>query len=224
MKTNSPPSALPRLILIVLIIFLPKLVSAQGTLYVSSFATESRYGGPQVANDSWIAEQIETGDNANGYVLDSVELLLDTEGPGSGFAVSIYSDVNNLPSTDLGNLSGNSDPSSGYNIYSASGLSLAASTEYFIVVTAATPGENSPFSWIGGPSLSATGSDQWMIGGLNLVSSDQGSAWTSFDSGHDMQMAIYATEVPEPSPWILCLLGGGLAFYFQKHKQRLTEM
>jgi hypothetical protein len=208
MKPKTRTSITRGLLFVALILFLPTLLNAQGTLYVSSIQSMGRFGGMDVGNDAWIAEQIESGNNSSGYVLNSVELAIGGAGPeAGGLSLSVYSDVNNLPSTDLGNLTGPSDPTGGFYTYSASGLMLSPSTEYFIVAIAAT----SSFEWVEGNSSSVTGTDQWTIGGGNLVSANQGLTWTSFDSGFDMQMAIYATPVPEPPPWILGTLGGGIA-------------
>ena len=60
-------------------------------------------------------------------------------GNPSGFNVSLYSSLSGEPYNNLGNLVG-SDPSvGGIFTYTANGLTLSPSTDYFIVLTAATP-------------------------------------------------------------------------------------
>jgi hypothetical protein len=203
------------------VLLVAQVAQAQGTLYVSNIVRLRSGGDALIASNSWIAELIDTGNDSSGYILDSIQLDQGTPNPG-GINVSIYTDVNNVLSSDLGNLGSPSTSSPGIYTYGASGLALAASTEYFVVATV-TPPAGTSSSWEAGTGSSASGSDQWMIGGLNLQSTDQGSDWTPFLNGTDLQMAIYATAVPEPSTWALCLLGGGFAFYVLARKRPVPQ-
>jgi hypothetical protein len=200
-------------------------VQAQGTLYLSNLS-ESRPGYYDINSESWVAQGFETGVDSAGYVLDSA--LVGITGAGqlanlNGLNVSIYSALNGSPYLDLGALSGPGNPaSSGPYSFTASGITLSPSTQYFIVATATTPPAQNIYSWIFNVAdLPYTSVDQWAIGPNE--DSANGATWSGAP-GYGFEMEIYATAVPEPSTWVLCLLGGGFAFYFHKRKQRLTEM
>jgi len=211
-------------VLLIVALLIDQPAHAQGTLYVSNFGPGID-GGYALGNNLWLAQGFETGPDAGGYVLNSVQLdMASATGNPSGFTLSIYSaGLNGSPSADLGILSGSANPSSsGVYTYTTSGLMLAPSTDYFIVATSATPTTQGYYMWVEdlfGAGYSSV--DEWLI--LSVAGSSNGSAWTGLRAW-GFETAIYATDVPEPSTWILCLLGSGLAFYFHKHKQRLTEV
>jgi hypothetical protein len=201
------------IILLTVGLLLPLMVQAQGTLYVSNLG-QTPTGSAAIGSDSWIAQQFYTGTNADGYVLNSVQLLMDAaSGSPSGFTVSIYSfnNSNYGPGSNLGSLSGSDPAAGGVFTYTASGLTLSPSTAYFIVQTSAMPVAQGAYVWSAANGANGTeGSDLWAIDGSYASSSD-GSSWTVYDGrGEDVfQMAIYATAVPEPTT--LALAGLGLA-------------
>src|SRR5438046_149607 len=87
--------------------------TAQGTIFLSNLG-QAPVGNGAVGIDSWLAQPFGTGTNATGYVLNSVQLLMNPGvGSPSGFTAAIYSSPgNDPPVTLLGSLAG-SDPAAG---------------------------------------------------------------------------------------------------------------
>jgi hypothetical protein len=191
----------------------PQTAWSQGTLtYLSSLGQPS-FGSAAVGSDSWVAGFFATGNNAGGYALDSVQLAMTpASGAPNGFEVMLYSVVGlsgPFPGSSLGTLSGSSDPETGgLYTYTASGLMLSPSTQYYIVVTAGTSVANGAYAW------SVANSPPDAIGGWSgdnfLLTSSDGSSW-NITTG-DPQFALTATAVPEPGT--IALLGlSGLLFF-----------
>lgn len=124
----------------------------------------------------------------------------------------LYSFVGGLPGQNLGSLAGLNPSSGGVFTYTASGLMLSSLTQYFIVVTASTPVAGGFYNWSFENSGSAYSIDRW-ISGFSYLSAD-GANWT-IDS-HNVQFAIYATPIPEPSSTCLILIGSGVLFYARR--------
>ncbi len=187
-------------------LLLPLMAQAQGTLYVSNLG-QTPTGSASIGSDAWIAQSIITGTDSSGYILNSIQLLMNTaSGNPSGFNVSLYSSLSGEPYNNLGNLVG-SDPSvGGIFTYTANGLTLSPSTDYFIVLTAATPVAEGAYDWSAANSF--TESNQWQLNDAYFSSPD-GSGWTGHARGDVFQLAINATVVPEPAT--LTLAGLGLA-------------
>lgn len=195
-------------------LLLPQFVQAQGTLYVSNLG-QTPTGSAAIGSDSWIAQTFETGTNAGGYVLNSVQLLTGAaSGTPSGFNVSIYTSstgsLSGQPSNNLGNLIGSDPWSGGMFTYTASELTLSPSTVYYVVATTATPVAQGAYFWSGANALSGDtpGSSGWIIFDA-YYSSANGSSWNFNARVNVPQLGIYATAVPEPST--LALVGLGLA-------------
>jgi hypothetical protein len=204
-----------------IVLFVCRTVRSQGTLYVSTLG-ETPTGNMEIGNDSWIAQAFYTfATDPNTYDLNAIQLLLDpASGSPSGLTVSIYNSNNNAPETDLGalTLNGSINPSVGGTFsYTASGITISPGTTYFVVLTAATPTAEGAYEW----SASRTGasSGNWNITDV-YYSSVNGSSWTQTTRQDIFQMAIYATPIPESSPWSLALLGGGILFLFGTLNQR----
>jgi len=193
-------------------LFAPRLTAAQGSLYVSNLGQTSS-GSASIGSDSWLAQMFETGTNPEGYILNSVQLLMDaSSGSPSGFAISIYSSVIPAidlgPNNNLGSLNGLDPSAGGIFTYAASGLMLAPSTWYNVVVTAATPVAQETYNW----SLENTpppiiGLEHWVVPGVTWTSTN-GSNWNRKRLDR-FQLGIYATAVPEPAT--VALAGLGLA-------------
>jgi hypothetical protein len=204
--------AIPALALAVLS---PPIAEAQGTLYFSNLGQTSS-GSASVGSDSWLAGSFETGTNADGYLLDSVELALaDASGSPSNFTVMVYnlrSIAGVTPGSSLGTLNGSLDPvTAGVYTYSpASSLTLLPNTMYFIVTTAGTAVANGAYEWSFTSTAINGGSGGW-VGTANLQSSSTGvfPYWQQLP-GEYAQFAIYATPIPEPSTLGLLVLGGFL--------------
>jgi len=189
-------------------LFAPRLTAAQGSLYVSNLGWTST-GSAAIGSDSWIAQSIITGTNSSGYVLNSVQLLMNAaSGSPSGFNVSIYSSLSGLPYNNLGTLVGSDPAAGGLFTFTASDLDLSPSTFYFVVVTAATPVAQGAYIWSGENGPDSIGNQQWAIPD-SYKSSPDGSSWTGHIRLNVPQLGIYATAVPEPAT--VALAGLGLA-------------
>lgn len=166
---------------------------AQGNLYLSNLGEPSYDGGP--FNDGETVDPFQslsagfvTGVNSGGYVLDSVQVLMGgTElGPGS-FNISIYNDNNGQSGTSLGQLTGSPTPYiAGTYAYISSGISLSASTSYWIVMSTTI---SQSYIWEDTISPNYESSDGW---------SDIASP-----SGQQLKFAVSAISVPESSAWAL---------------------
>jgi hypothetical protein len=190
-------------------LLLPPMGQAQGTLYVSNLGLTPNTSA-SIGNDAWIAQSIITGIDSSGYILNSVQLLMD-EGSGSpsGFNVSIYSFSGSDPQNNLGSLTGSDPMAGGLFTYATSGIMLSPSTVYFVVLTAATPVSQGAYDWSAlAEGGSALGINQWIIND-SYYSSANGSSWTGHNRYDTFQLAIYATAVPEPAT--LSLAGMSLA-------------
>jgi hypothetical protein len=189
-------------------LFAPSFSQAQGTLYVSNLG-QAPAGSATVGSDSWLAQGFITGTNAGGYVLNSVQLLMDAaSGSPSGFNVSIYNVSGGNPQNNLGSLTG-SDPSvGGLFTYTASSITLSPSRLYFVVVTAATPVATGAYDW------SATVGQEVGPWGLHgYYNSSDGLNW-DISRSQSFQLGIYATAVPEPAMYALAGLGlAALSFW-----------
>jgi hypothetical protein len=200
---------------------------AQGTTYLSSLSPTATSSLP-VGSDYWLAAGFFTGTNADGYVLDSVQLALaDGSGSPSGFTAMIYAQNHIipgavLPGSSLGTLNGSLNPvTSGIYTYTpASSLALSPSTPYFIVLTAGTTVANGAYWW--NQSAFPPGSTGvWGADNAVLHSSDGISDWFSdpypYPYSGLAQFSITATAVPEPRVLSLFALGG-LCFLWRRRR------
>jgi PEP-CTERM motif len=195
-------------------------LQAQGTLYVSNLG-QTPIGNTAIGSDSWVAQDFFTGTNSDGYVLNSVQLLMDaSSGNPDGFTISIYSYDNTSmsPGSKLGSLTGLDPSVGGIFTYTAPGITLLPGL-YLVVVTADTPVAQGAYNWSSGPGAGQggdiRGDDGWDIGHLYYTSPD-GLNW-NYSREQYFQMAIYATPIPEPSTLSLLFLGSGILIYFRKH-------
>jgi hypothetical protein len=197
-----------------------QIIQAQGTTYLSNLGQASD-GNLAVGSDSWIAGGISTGNNADGYSLDSVQLTMtDASGNPSGFTAMIYgaADIHGgiFPASSLRTLGGSLNPATGgiFTYTPVSSLTLAPNTDYFIVLTAGTAGA---YEWSFTHSSVFNPGDAWVLS-ISLGSSD-GSNW-NFMSGDFAQFALNATAVPEPSSSWLLLLCSGIFIYARRASHR----
>ena len=116
----------------------PQILQAQGTLYFSSL-NQTSTGSEIVGSDSWLAAGIYTGNNADGYMLNSVQLgMMNDSGNPSGFTVMIYAQANNpavsFPGNSLGMLSGSSNPSTSGTYLYTDDSNIILSQPHFILL------------------------------------------------------------------------------------------
>jgi hypothetical protein len=206
------------------LLFISQLAQAQGTIYVSSLS-ETSTGSAAVGSDSWFATLFITGNNADGYLLDSVQLAMaDATGNPSGFTVMLYSAIANtavFPGSSLGTLNGSLSPvTAGTYIYTPdTDIVLLPNMNYFIVLTAGTTVANGAYEWsVTSTSSPGYNSYHWASGVTPLTPSSNGSigSWNHYISDTYGQFAITATAVPELSPSWLFLFGGGILFYARR--------
>ncbi|MGB8369561.1 MAG: choice-of-anchor R domain-containing protein [Limisphaerales bacterium] len=209
-----------RKIILTLVLLLPLMAQAQGTLYVSNLG-QAPNGSVAVASDSWVAELFRTGTDSGGYDLNSVQLLMDAAlGSPNAFTVLLYSNNSNFePGSSLGSLTG-SDPAGGGNFtYTASSITLLPSTFYWIVITSTTPLASGSYYWSLADTFNYSSSNGWGIGSYDK--SSDGSSWVS-NRSNPLQFAVDASTIPEPST--LALAGLGLAcLSFWRRRQCLTS-
>jgi hypothetical protein len=194
----------------------PRIVEAQATTYVSNLAQTST-GSLVVGSNSWMASLFTTGNNAVGYVLNSIQLGMTDP---SGFTVMLYSEVGitgAFPGSSLDTLDGSLNPVTGgiFTYTPASTLTLSPATFYFIVLTAGTAIASGAYDWSLTIPNSYNPSGGWSAGGV--AKSSDGSHWLL--SSGSPQFAINATPIPEPE--VLGLFGlGGLAFLWHRRKAK----
>ncbi|MGO9587282.1 MAG: choice-of-anchor R domain-containing protein [Limisphaerales bacterium] len=164
--------------------------------------------GPQFGVSSYnLSESVPFTTDNNMYTVDSVELVISRLfGNTSDLTLSLYSDAGGTPGSSLGTFSNPANITQGGALFTATGLTLAPDTTYWII---AAPGvsEKSDFEWWN--SL-ATG-----ISGFSQFDSNA-NAWGSWSVSavdNSPSFVVYGSPVPEPSA--LALFGfGAFAFGF----------
>lgn len=184
-------------------------LTLQAALTVSNLS-ETTDGYPYAVNSSLFWASSFTTDS-QAYNLDSIQLSIrSAESPSGGLQLSVWSGATE-PGSSLGLLSGTDNPSPGLNSYTASGISLAANTRYWMVVKVTSGSGTYGFNTT--TSLAQSGS--WTIGNqpLQYLDIDGYRTWVAVDDPH--QFAVYATPVPEPAAVMgvtsLVLVGYSLA-------------
>lgn len=200
MKQPTHTDTMKILFIALFTLALPALLLAQGTLYFSNLSQP--VSGYLIGNG---AQPFTTGLASNGYILNSVTILMGNWlGGASNFVVSICDDNNGQPGTSLGTLSGNSDPeSAGQYIYSAQGILFTASSIYWIVGSSDVAPSSGLFPpggyvWQLTSSSAYTSSDGWSISTVNSMGI------------LCLQFSINATPTPEPCAFALVGLAIGL--------------
>ena len=156
--------------------------------------------------------------------LDSVQLAMTpATGAPNDFTASVYSvgtaQWGALPGSSVGTLSGSTDPvTGGIFTYTASDLTLSASSIYFIVLTAGTAVSSGAYAWSVENTSYASVSGGWDAYELVMSSSD-GLVWKG-TSPDCLQYSLTATAVPEPDP--LYLLGLPALLFFAWRRSRST--
>lgn len=182
----------------------------------------SSTGSAAVGSDSWLAAGFFTGDNASGYLLNSVQLgMADASGSPSDFMVMLYGPPTIpaavVPGSSLGTLAGSLNPAIGgiYTYTASPNLVLSPSTYYFVVLTAGTAIANGAYEW--SESAYPPSINDWGANNAVLHSSNGTSGWSPTPYLGIAQFAIDATDVPEPGILSLFVLGG-LGFLWPRRK------
>jgi hypothetical protein len=203
----------------------PQAAQSQGTVYVSNLNQPST-GSAAVGSDSWLAAEVFTGSNPGGYVLDSIELAMTpATGDPSGFTVQLYtSKAYNgafAPDSSVATLTGSSDPATaGLYAYTASGLTLSPSGDYFIVITSGTPVASGAYAWSYENTSTATATGGWGGGGYNQASDGIHWGTTNAEAQDQLQFDITATAVPEPDTLVLLGLPGVMFFVWRRWQKK----
>lgn len=191
---------------------------AQGAIFVSNLAQPSA-GSRSVARNAWWAQGFQTGNNLNGYLLNSVQLRMNAPfGSASGFDVSLFSWAGGYPSAELAVLNGPDPLIADTYSYATTGVPLQPDSFYFVVVSAETPAASGSFSWSYAGNSLADSIDGWRYGPYTSYSND-GLNWTR--TTWDFQFSINATVVPEPSSLAVFLTAGIIAAnHFRRPRKR----
>jgi hypothetical protein len=207
------------------LLFFPVLLGrAQTTTYFSNLG-QTPVGSLSIGSNAWCAQEIITGTNSGGYLLNSIQLQLGTPtATPSGFSLAIYE--RNLPGgfiapgSLLESLTGTVPSGSGVFTFQSSGLVLNPKQFYFIVATATTPVTSAAYRWEITP-WTQPAADSFALFGTRsiLYQSTDGLTWKGTRPNNFM-FAINATAVPEPSSLVLLGLGGSFLFTSLARKSR----
>lgn len=197
-------------------------ISAQGTIYLSNLSEPSFLYSVSISSNGLVAQRFITGENPEGYVLNSVQLLMDaTVGMADGFFVSIYG-TNRIGMPNeraiIANLSGPAPSVAGVYTFGASGVTLKASTTYFIVVGATSPQEIGFYRWRIADSRSYHSVGGWQMSLNQYVSDTARLNWVSVGN-RPFQFSLNATAIPEPSALVLVFLGTVVLIYGYRKRQ-----
>jgi hypothetical protein len=210
-----------RAILFAVTFLVPQIVQAQGSVTFLSNLGQPTTASGSVGSDSWLAAAFQTGPNASGYVLNSIQLgMADATGSPNGFTVFICANGSLggfSPGSSLGSLNSSSDPliAGNYTYTSGPTLALSPSTVYFIVLTSGTAIANGAYEWSDAAANNYNPSGGWFSLGGGWTSVN-GTSWNGSTAAFS-QFAINATPAPEPGIIGLFALGG-LLVAFQRRK------
>jgi PEP-CTERM motif len=156
-----------------------------------------------------LAQSFTTDSSATYFTLDSVSLMLyQSAGTIVDFTVTVRSDDSAIPGSLLGTLAGNASPTADFMgqqyTYTASGVTLAADTTYWITWGFTDP-VDAGATFIGTPVQDTAATGQWTLG-ANRASFDAGATWPSEANGSfPLQISIQATAIPEPGTYAAML-------------------
>ena len=193
--------------------------SAKGEIVLSNLESGAFPGISDVELSRWWANSFMT-DNRSSTLNSATLKFADVFGATSGSVglfVGVYSDASGVPGSSLDVLSGNSTPTTQgeYSYSSATGISLAPSTTYWLVAGVQVSGK---YGWLYEETENVEGFvGPWSVSATNTYafSDDQGSNWSP-GAGYPLFFSIDATvaSVPEIDPagmgTVLALVTGAL--------------
>ena len=166
----------------------------------------------------WGAARFNT--DAQAYSLSSVVLWAKSVSSGSATA-ELYSDNGGTtPNASLGSLSlsGSFPPSAGPATFTASGITLAPTSAYWIVVK----GTGSGVDWYWTDDLTGTGAG---FDTHYAISDNAGSTWGDIADVDPFQMQVNVdlAQVPEPGQWaMMAVTALGIAGYAARRVRAKT--
>jgi len=201
-------TAIRSLLKSVLILAALGLSQAKAQLIVSNIENPVGFGGT-VGSDNWFAQAFITPSDT-AYFLDSLALKLEKQDANQGtFTVSLWSAAaNGQPEslisqvgsvTDVSTLTTSFAP---YTFNAPAGITLAASTTYFVVLGASATLDHSGLLWADTTQLNPPKTGPGQIGGWT-ASADQGQNWEAIVPTVPFQIAVFGTPVPEPASYVL---------------------
>jgi hypothetical protein len=165
---------------------------------------------------NWYGTQFTTDASAPFFSLDNITIsVFSAASPGSPFTVNIFSDASGEPGSVLGVLTGTTPTGAGNFTFAATGITLSASTPYWVVVQVSGASTyliaDTHSSTIGGTWLTTTGGD---------FSTNSGALWVNSDAfGDRNQYALNATAVPEPSEYATMLGASALGLVLWRRRR-----
>ncbi len=210
---------------------------AAGTVVLSNLQQDldrDQTFGDYVDGVQMVGQSFTTGTSV--LILDSVVFLMtpDLDTPEAPVVISIYTSVYNSendwfqPDALVLTLSpSNSSPSpSGpteYTFTANGGLTLSASTRYWIVATS-TATQGAYNIGLAGSTTLDVAANNWtvdMVGSTVAGYEEDYGGWYAVAGGTPMMFSI--TAVPEPSTYILVLAGMGVAAFAWRRNRRVAK-
>ena len=148
-----------------------------------------------LAASATIAQGFRTGSNSTGYTLSRIDMVSnDTD--SDAFPVALYTtDSNGLPSTQSVALTVPDSFTAGVlSFFTPASTTLAASTDYSLVITRGTGGTFLTLD--GTTSGGEDGLTGWSL--ANLHSTLSGSTWSNATSGRSLRVALKGYTPPTP--------------------------
>ena len=166
------------------------------------------------------AQSFTTGTNSAGYTLESVEIDHDfpSGATAANHAVSIRTQTSGGgPGTSLGGLTNPASVVNGLNTYTATGISLAANTTYFILVDTSSQSSDHGLQNTNSDSEDAGAESGWSIGDSSLYRNhDNSGFWASDNRPYKIRIngtvTTPSTEIPADSSLVPDGLGPGDQF------------
>ena len=112
--------------------------SAESSVQVSNLdqtlATHNSVAvGQQVNGSQYVAQAFTTGDNASGYILDSIQIKI-LEGSSDGAFITLHIGKNDRPGAKVYDLTGDLSSTGNQSFSAPANASLAANTQYFVLI------------------------------------------------------------------------------------------